>query len=1146
MKFSLTKFAVLLAGAFVVTTSDLAVSAATSDHRMKQFVLGSSQSRTVETGENETAEVILVDGTSVVIAPGSLVTVITSKDQPIAIRVERGTLRVTGGLSNRTQNISIMTPHALLSLKSGSAFIQVGSESTRTHLLNGKEILVSSGGRSQTIYRTGFQIVASNGRTSAPRRMSTQDIVNDLNSLSRGLQTGTTPRLGSTRGSSSGVRSEQLTEDASGSDEDVQIAESVEEVSRLDNAVGFDTSANELGNTGSEPIDQGSPNPTPSADPIDFSFDLAGGGFSPSTGETSTQIVEYDSTTVDTNRAVIRQNFSDGNFPDGSLRSRLTEEIFLGPTTNRAFPTEDVTIAIDSSDVLTSLTTGDGSRAVGYYYGTASSGLVAQLSPPTPIDTDSGVVRFDSLPLGRVSTNSIYNVGRSFLRADTTFGAEPIGESPWNPETGERTQGIWHQGTGVIVEGINYGTQFDRAIDPDIVPRAQLLDRRDNFIFLDMDLVASFNWNCVSTDCPGGSDGTIDEADTLSGLIEAIENSETSDGQRFVFDAERDIVSVRPFSGTSGIQSGDAAALVHDPSETRRFVFAAGDLDQVIENRVPGESVDRFHLAAGMGSQLLAANRLSDLTAGMDLSDGDRAFFRGETWLELDDDFSGSTFSLDLSQLAQSDLLIINPDGPIIVDDGEPAPNTSKLLYADLGIRNDAEGRQVSTISATIGEVRYRFTSELNGGTEGYGNDQIVDALIFSRAIGSTRGINSSGTSKSPVLLYSDFQSTAAGGGNPNIGSPGSPTPGRLGFFVLENTGMIFDDVEARGSLGNGFESPVGSTDGLEPEQIEELAPVQYAALRLGVATGTEALPGNRTGFGFVPNETIGYAVGLVDVETPGGSTIRPMGNPDLLPNTDVDRRTDPNLRFSNFDAASNSFQVEIDGLILGGEGGASAYVSDTEFGARSTDGASDAALISGGLVAEGIGGSVSSTTNGYEHVKWGFFFGDIDTGMGSGSREHVHLGTFAAGNELSGDETDLINASVKDAMDNGLSTTVRYSGHAIGNVVMGGIVSTQTGTFSDTFNFGSRTGQAELSIGGATVAGNSSLALDDGFDSYTSFVTGSGGISGELNGSFVGAVEHLTVGGGTLIAPGGLVGGFALSDGVSGGFRAVGSFAGE
>ncbi len=1125
MKFSFTKFAVLLAGAFAVSTTDLAVSAATSDHRMKQFVLGSSQSRTVETGENETAEVILVDGTSVVIAPGSLVTVITSKDQPIAIRVERGTLRVTGGLSNRTQNISIMTPHALLSLKSGSAFIQVGSESTRTHLLNGKEILVSSGGRSQTIYRTGFQIVASNGRATAPRRMSTQDIVNDLNSLSRGLQTGTTPRLGSTRGSSSGVQSEQLTEDVSVSDEDVQIAEAVEEVSRLDNAVGFDTSANESGN--SESDGGGSSGSSPPPEPIDFSFDLAGGGFSPSTGDSSIPVVETDTTTVNTNRALIRQNYSTGNPPEQlGIRYPFVEEIFLGPIANRVFPTRDASIAIDNVDVLTSITTGDGSRAVGYYYGSATSGIVAQLPPNEfSLDTDQGLIRFESLPMGLLSTNSIYNIGSGdFIRADTTFGVRPGINTP-------AIGGIWHKGTGVTVEGINFGTDFDR-----VIPGSTTLNRRDNFIFLDMNLLAAFNWRCDSIrDCQiGGDDGFIDETETEIAFVEAIENTPSLNGENFDFEYGRDILV---YGGNS-----DAAALVHDPSESRRYIFSAGDLDQVIENRVPGESVDRFHLAAGMGSQLLAADSLSDLTAGMDLSDGDRAFFRGETWLELADDYSESTFSLDLSQLAQSDLLIINPDGPVIVDDGETAPNTSKLLYADLGIRNDAEGRQVSTISATIGEVRYRFTSELNGGTEGYGNDQIVDALIFSRAIGSTRGINSSGTSKSPVLLYSDFQSTAAGGGNPNIGSPGSPTPGRLGFFVLENTGTIFDDVEARGSLGNGFESPVGSTDGLEPEQIEELAPVQYAALRLGVATGTEALPGNRTGFGFAPSETIGYAVGLVDVETPGGSTIRPMGNPDLLPDT----LAGPNLFFSNFDAASNSFQVAIDDLTLGGEGGASAYVSDTEFGARSTDGASDAALISGGLVAEGIGASVSSTTNGYEHVKWGFFFGDIDTGMGSGSREHVHLGTFAAGNELSGDETDLINGSVQDAMDNGLSTTVRYSGHAIGNVVMGGIVSTQTGTFSDTFNFGSRTGQAELSIGGATVAGNSSLALEDGFDSYTSFVTGSGGISGELNGSFVGAVEHLTVGGGTLIAPGGLVGGFALSDGVSGGFRAVGSFAGE
>ncbi len=1101
MKFSLTKFAILLAGTLALTTSDFAVSAATSDQRMKQFVLGSSQSRTVETGENETAEIILVDGTSVVIAPGSLVTVITSKDQPIAIRVERGTLRVTGGLLNRTQNISIMTPHALLSLKSGSAFIQVGPESTRTHLLNGKEILVSSGGRSQTIYRTGFQIVASNGRTTAPRRMSTQDIVNDLNSLSRGLQTGTLPRLGSTRVGSSALPSEQLTEDISVADENVQIAEAVEEISRLDNAVGFDSSPNDLGSSGSESNGQGSSGSSPSSEPIDFSFDLAGGGFSPSLGETSTPITENQTTTSEANTRIRQDHLS------------LPVRRYAGPITNRIFPTNTLSLAVDDLEPLTALTAGGDPEGVVYYYGFASfdEGADGLTDRSNNFGRNGGLVRFPRFSEGLLRSGSFHFVGPLFtniptienlVRADTTFGTatrQPISDEGI----------IWHSSKGVGLLGFNYGTDF---LDGAQEPRTER-PQGDNFIFLDMEVLASYNW--AATSCGANCSSRFQsERDRLLGEL----------GQSEVYEE-------RYYETTVGSETGATGAfLIRDPDETRRFIFAAGDLDGVIQNPVPGTSLDRFHLSAGMAGPI--TNGLSDLNPGMFLGGDDRAFFRGETWSELDDDFLASSLSLDTSQLTQSDLYIINPSGNIINLDGSTTPETSKLLYADFGLANSSDGRQVSTISATIGEVRYRFRDDLFAG-QGFENEQMVDAIITAQAVGSSRGLTSSGASESPVLLSSFYSSSATGGGNPNISTGSEPTPGRLGFFVLENAGEIYDDVEGTDQvLAGGVESPLG----------ENRPSVQYAALRLGVATGTDALPSNRTGFGVALNDTIGYAVGLVDVETPGGSTIRPMGNPDLLPDT----FSAPNLRFSNFDAASNSFQVSIDDLTLGGEGGASAYVSDTEFGARSTDDASDAALISGGLVAEGIGDSFSSTTDGYEHVKWGFFFGDIDTGLGSESREHAHMGTFAAGNRLTTTETGLINESVRQAMENGLPTTVQYSGHAIGNVVMGGIVSTQTGTFSDTFDFGSRTGRAELSIGGATVAGNSSL-VGGGFDNYTSSVTGSGGISGELNGSFIGgAVEKTTVGGGSLTVPGGLVGGFALSDGESGGFRAVGSFAGE
>lgn len=264
------------------------------------------------------------------------------------------------------------------------------------------------------------------------------------------------------------------------------------------------------------------------------------------------------------------------------------------------------------------------------------------------------------------------------------------------------------------------------------------------------------------------------------------------------------------------------------------------------------------------------------------------------------------------------------------------APFTmAPFLHADFGLA-DVGGTQASTISATIGSVTYRTSVNPGGLT----SDDVdvpakteVDALARGRTVGSSRGAGSS------TLISGPVRSRAAGGGNPVL------DPGYAGYFVFENAGLAFDDVEGPNpvQLPGGVERPLGSS-----------APnVGFAIGRLAIATGTAS----RTFDG--STSLVGYAAGLTEVETPAGVTLRPFADP----------RAGPNLSFHDFDLAANTFEATITGgnlsVNLGGAG-ASAWVDDATFGARSPDGAAHAvALMSGGPIAGELAGAFVSAAGG-------------------------------------------------------------------------------------------------------------------------------------------------------------------------------------
>jgi hypothetical protein len=70
--------------------------------------------------------------------------------------------------------------------------------------------------------------------------------------------------------------------------------------------------------------------------------------------------------------------------------------------------------------------------------------------------------------------------------------------------------------------------------------------------------------------------------------------------------------------------------------------------------------------------------------------------------------------------------------------------------------------------------------------------------------------------------------------------------------------------------------------------------------------------------------------------------------------------------------------------------------------------------------------------------------------------------------------------------------------------------------------------------------------AAPTNLQAYTGSISG-GGLTGELNGRFVGPAEtRLSTTGTNVLAPAGMVGAFSLSGGTASDYRAVGTFAAE
>lgn len=1158
-----------LSGWVVALAMTLAAGLAQADSR--RVVLADWADRTLVAEPAETLDLVFRDGTSVLVGPGGTLRIRIG--EVIEISGDKAVLRIASGQPGLARPVLITTPTARLHLSSGAGVVVIDGNETRAHLLVGGEMKVTGHGRTRDLYRPGFEVEAGATRLGQPRKMDRSEIVRDLDRIAPGLGTspveprasvaGIGPQVAQSAaavGSPLAAGMEALNAPANVAEgspgtitECDQAAVSEPDIAGCLEAIGLALAdIDRTGDADAPPVAGGSGNgrdtdtpgpmtpgpmtPGPAAYTDGFGGLGLAGLYANSPGsitvnaEATTTISE--GATTDTFQEMsgtfvmseddfdgdVRLLFTDrNNQPAGILPGGIGPRRF-GPTSNSYFAqgTWETGTAIGAADAMVPSFNATGG-GLSYLLGNPALSLngerILVLRNRDILTSNiSGEFAFRSL-----SGEGVF----SAIRVQDDIGSDNDGDPLNDPPDFSNFFSTTVASVPVhpmLAYGLSFGGHFP-------VSSRQV----DNFLFVEA-------VNAIQKD-----------------FAPAPGVASSQPVRDFIGTEDPALVSAETLVRVGQTNQQVFRVTIPDRAASQRLIFATGDIDGLVQNSAgpaqpfiyalsfdPGVvTIDRFQIGTGVQTWFGTPGA----TGALAVPDPDeatrvaatRSFLRAETWTTL-----APAGFLDPSDITDRGVFVINPSAPMVdvtalaaTAPGNPVANgaDSTLLHADFGL-DFVAGRQVSSISATIGSIDFRAFVEDTHGQLDTTNQPLfnisTDAVLVARTIGSSND----GTGVASTLVFSDWASSAAGGGNPNIDLNGDnlADPGRLGFFVVQNAGLLFDDVAGPGSRGlaGGLERPVGHDPTGRPDQA-------YGALRLGVAVSGGSVPERQPGR--FATGLFGYAAGLAEIEI-GASQIvgvAPFARIADGPNLTIDA---PNLA-GNTIAGALAFagsQIAFGGVRT------SAFADDLTWGMLSTTPDTQMAMISAEPVARELRGqfqtesgtevpihardTTSSLGTGiddaYDYVQWGFFFGD--TIATDGSRQHVHLGSFAGGSPISRDVLDTASGQAT------------YTGHAIGNVYNAGAVYTSVGAFAENFDFDRRSGWTDMDFDRRRYSGASSLSGEV----YASKVTG-GDRTGTLNGRFVGGMS-----GGQ---PNALVGGFEIQNASASpgsAYRATGTFAGE
>jgi hypothetical protein len=457
----------------------------------------------------------------------------------------------------------------------------------------------------------------------------------------------------------------------------------------------------------------------------------------------------------------------------------------------------------------------------------------------------------------------------------------------------------------------------------------------------------------------------------------------------------------------------------------RNYFYATGNVNEFFKSR--GLHVDRFYVSAGLANfdqrlalrgdpSVRAFGRLAGLPAGAGVLETGLIRVHGK---DASADDAAGVFS--------------------------PSEN---FMHADLALAGEGEAQR-STISLTLGEAG-DDAFETQGLTVGSGRLTPGSALAFG----------------GPLVA------TAVGGGNPAFtrpGDPGTKDP-RAGYYVLESPPQIVSSTSRIRSTRSGWWAGTAGGPLRAPAPRHGRRGRRHGHARRAHLVRDRGLLGG-LGRGPAPGR------GARDRAAGGQQRRRPGQHAHSRQRGG--NRVQADLKLTSLSTRNDQVALQLGQLEDFGPGrDASVLVSDDVFAAQTFDSGNfpepdrRAALLTAKnvevdfknalpdlpdlpaleatdgvtLPALAAGGKIDD----YEHVKWGFFFGDMLDG--SGQPTHVHLGTWTAG-------------KVPDGSSLGLKGHATYEGHAVGNVFNGATTYTATGRFRNDWDFDERRGKMQLNF---------------------------------------------------------------------------------
>lgn len=1095
-----------------------------------------SDNEQVTAGAAETVEVLLADGTSVTLSPGSRIVLERyrydrgSRTGELQLRVDSGAVRIVGGVLNNSSAVVVKTPSGAATLDNAVAYVQVKETGSEFALVAGRAIIVQGTVENVTLSKSGSAAALDGAGVfvGATRTLSRAELQAYSNLVNPGLASGVVPTfVVDNRAPASAV------------------------VMSADAAAGEDTSAKDdkLGPQLPDPIAPAgacSAGGCSAGAPV---FDLSssiGDVVNRQVGRTpgavwQRQYVQGDAVAVAPNRLI--RGFAPDFSSAGDGQRTTTARIFAANSASPfslTFGAANPAMSASDFAVLTCFESTSGgcqaSPIVNLYIG--ADGLVYRVAGlsggfPAGLATDMFLTFRGGMTTGDFGAYPIATAIPIDYAQPGVVTSRPVNDTVTRCVQNEDTSCTrTYASDQERADAVNVSGFFrDFQAQATLSSHLGLFSQYFVGVELSEEAAGGGGTNYLATVVFSGQ--TAYDVSSLQAGFQRIpiRNYESSmnticfDGSFDCDDLARDLFGEQfpgdPFSPPA-INTDLSDPFFNPNFPTYPEVTAdvvVRDLDSFLAvdviSRLPGDNQRLFYATGSVSGRLpTGAAALSGtldtfrLSAGLDAAvSGGRAFLRPDTLL-----------GIAPAALLSSGLRVLN--APYATTINTP----SRALHYDFAAAGNDVG-QTSTISVTLGTLAYSQASN--------------SAQFSGRTVGSTAR---SGASRYSGSVQSALLSTATGGGNPNIANTG-----RAGYLVLEN----YDPVSApNGGLERTIENGTATQ-------------TQYANLRLAQiqAGGSQAAPANR-----VDQALTGYSAGFAEVTAAGGGSVElaPLISQSFLLSTNAAQGT----MGAAFAANVGTETATLNFGSLAGASGLSAYTGAKEFaamtastpnlaaGAVADATSANAAIVSGAPLV----GSTSSqgwtaalddatrarmstnaaNTSGYRHLQWGFFFGDFSTSGGRAA--HAHLTSWVAG-RATPEGTPLPGG------------TADYAGHVFANVSNGDQLYSATGTFANQWNFATRSGNGTMSFDGddysfvtrllglqrmGSQITSTSTARFEGLISTSD----DAGYIGSLNGTFAADPAATTD---PLALRSGVMGQFTLSRTRDGNpYRAVGTFAGE